>query len=282
MSRANLGIGVIPEVNACDQFQVISVQIIDMTSMDTIKELWPQWVGATWATKPGEGEDTIKDITTKTFLPSVLDTVKITFLVSGIDAIDVTHLLRHRGFTFSAQCTADRNLSLDPMVIKPSIFYHDVFWERTEKLIKEAKQLYQDMIDSQEVSILDARTVLPKCTGTFYYVTGNLSDVIRFVQQRKDTQIQPESDNLVALYLWAEVLQRAPELDRLIDWDSPDWHYINSANQGTSTNIYAPCPKNAKHVNDGVPFLYNRPRNTFTSGHFYEVIEEQIRRKNGF
>lgn len=281
--RANLRIGRTPQLNAKPQFEALRVGLLAMPDRQEIEALWAPWVGATWADEPLEGSDTLEDITTKTFLPSVLETVRITFVVDGIDSIDVTHLLRHRGFTFSAQCTADRNLSYDPVVVKPSIWNHPEFKARTLKLAQEAKELYQDMIDSEEVSILDARTVLPKCMGTFYYVSANLRDIIEFVKQRKDEQIQPESDNIIALYLWAAIVERVPEFKNFINWDSPDMHYINSAKDGTSTNIYPPSAKNAPYL-EGIraDYLYSKTRDKFASGRLYKEIEKEVRETYGF
>ena len=107
------------------------------------------------------------------------------------------------------------------------------------------------MTDSKDVSMMDARMILPKCMTSFYLMRMNLKDLLGFIRQRQDKQIQPAADNLLAAYMARELINVLPEASVAIKFDSPDMHYIKTfrvkeAGQWTSkgTNLYWPEPKN--------------------------------------
>src|SRR5690606_22859517 len=115
---------------------------------------------------------------------------------------EVTHILRHRMATFSADCSGDKWWTHKDALVPNSIENSDEFYARYRKLVEDAKQLYCDMIDSKEISIMDARYILPRCLSTFYFMRIGLKDLIGFIKQRIDKQIQPETDNLIAYYMY--------------------------------------------------------------------------------
>ena len=107
------------------------------------------------------------------------------------------------------------------------------------------------MTDSKVVSMMDARMILPKCLTSFYYMRLNLKDLIGFVRQRQDIQIQPAADNILAARMAIEACKAIPELTQVFNFDSQDKHYINTfrvkeGNKWVSrgTNLYQPEPKN--------------------------------------
>jgi hypothetical protein len=118
------------------------------------------------------------------------------------------------------------------------------------------------MVDSKVVSMMDARLILPKCMTSFYYMRLSLKDLIGFIYQRMDTQIQPAADNLLASRMAVEVAKVIPEFTSVIDFNKPDMHYIKTfrVKEGDKfvsrgTNLYWPIPKNDKfefHPNDTI------------------------------
>ena len=205
---------------------------------------------ATWEDKPRndysaeEREQAIEDLFDFKLLPGAMETIRFTFLVSNIDLVDVTHLIRHRTFTFSAHCTGDRDQREDDVLMKPSISTNEAFATRYREAMFICAQLYADMVDSGEVSILDARTALPRSFANHYYASASLKDLIPFFKQRLDRQIQPESDNLIALQMLIEVASVFPEIGRIIKLDDPDQYFIKTAQTDHSSNLYQPEPKN--------------------------------------
>ena len=108
------------------------------------------------------------------------------------------------------------------------------------------------MVDSRVVSLMDARVILPKSLETFYIARFNLKDLIGFIKQRQDMQIQPEVDNIMATRIARLVVERIPEVASCLDFNKPDMHYVRTFRveqpDGTftskGTNLYHPETKN--------------------------------------
>ena len=184
-------------------------------------------------------------------LPTPMECLGFTFRLSGLSFQEVTHIIRHRAGSFAAQCTGDRDLRDDPAVIPEAVENSPEFLERWIRLVQESKQLYADMTDSKVVSMMDARMILPKCMTSFYYMRLNLKDLIGFVKQRQDAQIQPAADNILAAQMAIAACKSVPELTQVFNFDKPDFHYINTfrVKEGDKwisrgTNLYQPEPKN--------------------------------------
>lgn len=124
-------------------------------------------------------------------------------------------------------------------------------YRRWKRHVEDSKQLYADMVDTQQVSMMDARTILPKCLSTFYYGRFNLKDIIGFVKQRADKQIQPAIDNIIAAKMALAIIEVLPEASTVIGTKtltSPAWHYIKNVRSGTGTNLYWPDNDSDSHV----------------------------------
>jgi hypothetical protein len=110
--------------------------------------------------------------------------------------------------------------------------------------------------------MMDARMILPKCMTSFYLMRLSLKDLLLFIQQRQDRQIQPAADNILAAYMARELIKVLPEASSAIDFNKPDMHYVKTfrvkvGDQFTSrgTNLYWPEPKNdifEYHPNDTI------------------------------
>ena len=98
---------------------------------------------------------------------------------------------------------------------------------------------------------------------SFYLMRLNLKDLLGFIAQRQDMQIQPAADNLLAAYMAREVLKVLPEASTRINFNKPDMHYIKTfrvpdgkgGETSRGTNLYWPEPKNDKfdyHPNDTI------------------------------
>ena len=220
----------------------IEVELLSAPDLQELYEYIPRWGTATWNDKPHnsyietERKEVLQDMFDGKILPSAMETINLVFLVSNIDKVDVTHLLRHRTMSFSAICSADRDLRHDDCLVKSSISDSE-FINKYEKLVSECKELYADMVDTDEISMLDARTILPTCLEHHYYCRASLNDSLHFIRQRLDRQIQPESDNIVALQMWIEIVKKYPMIKSLINLSSPDMWYVKTAPTGRSSNI---------------------------------------------
>lgn len=259
-----------PRTRYRNDLDALKVELVDWPDPDRVRQAAYRFINATWEDEPGQTDpeavpkwrwyQALEMALSFRALPTVLENLDFLFLISGIDVQAVTHLIRHRTGGFSAQCTGDRWQSHADALVPGPVQNSPEFLERWQKVVEDAKQLYVDMIDSRKISIMDARTILPKALSTHYYARFNLKDLIAFIQQRKDRQIQPTVDNLMAYYMFIEVASFFPEILTVVDFHAPAMHYVKTARTGKATNLYWPDADSDKfewHPND---FIYQCER----------------------
>jgi len=251
-----------PKTEFYNNLNALRVELIDHPDRKQALNVAWHYVKATWADDPDdtnpigisrhEMSKNLEDVLCFRALPTPMECLGFTFKLSGLSFQEVTHIIRHRAGSFAAQCTGDRDLRNDPAVIPEAIENSPDFVERYRKITQDAKQLYVDMTDSKEVSMMDARMILPKCMTSFYLMRLNLKDLLGFIRQRQDRQIQPAADNILAAYMAKELIKVLPEASVAIDFNKPDMHYIKTFRvpdgrggyTSRGTNLYWPEPKN--------------------------------------
>ncbi len=261
----DLKFGEEPMTNYINNLESLNIELVDGPTREQAQKIAWNMTKATWADSPSEtnfenasreeASQNLQDVLNFRALPTPMECLGFTFKISGIDVQTVTHLIRHRAGSFAAQCTGDRDLRHDNALVPESIQNCDAdddFYYRYINIVKEAKSLYADMVDSKIVSMMDARVILPKCMETFYIARFNLKDLIGFIKQRQDVQIQPEVDNIIATRIARIVCESIPEVSTCLDFNKPDMHYVRTFRvelpDGTftsrGTNLYQPEPKN--------------------------------------
>jgi thymidylate synthase (FAD) len=251
-----------------DHLDSIKTKLVSSPSLEELRNYIPDFCTATWAEQPfnkGSLSDYEKDkmiwmLFNGKLLPTAFETINCTFTIEGVDTQFVTHLIRHRAFSFSAQCTGDRSQRNDDAVVPHAIINSPEMYERYKQLVNDSKQLYADMVDTKEISVMDARHILPKCLSTFYWARGNIRDVMAFIKTRIDKQIQPTEDNLVAYYMWLELVRQYPMIVDCIDIHTPARYYISTARTGTGTNLYWPDEDSDEFEYNENDFLYQSTR----------------------
>ena len=251
----------VPVTNYINNLESLNIELIDGPTREQAQKIAWHMTKATWADTPSEtafenatpkeASLNLQDVLNFRALPTPMECLGFTFKISGIDTQTVTHLIRHRAGSFAAQCTGDRDLRNDNVLVPESIENSD-FHHRFIEVAAAAKQLYSDMVDSRVVSLMDARVILPKSLETFYVARFNLKDLIGFIRQRQDVQIQPEVDNIIATRIAKIVCTAIPEVSTCLNFEKPDMHYVRTFRvelpDGTftsrGTNLYQPEPKN--------------------------------------
>lgn len=270
-----------PQTKFKNNLRSIRVEAVAYSTMDQLRDYIHGFVNATWAETPGQNFDltildkdrAIRDAFFGYTLPTVMETINITFLITGISMQEVTHILRHRQASFSADCSGDKwwtdKDALVPNSIENShgttsatvnLHNTDKFLDRYKDIVEKSKKLYCDMIDSRKISIMDARYILPRCLETYYYMRMPLSEVLRFIKQRIDKQIQPETDNVLAYLMYLELLSCYPIANGLINFHAPSQVYISTARQGKGTNLYFPDADSDKFEWHPDDFIYQCTR----------------------
>ena len=250
-----------PTTEFFNNLSALKVELIDHPTRKQALDVAWQYVKATWADDPDDTNPlgassremscNLEDVLCFRALPTPMECFGFTFKLSGLSFQEVTHIIRHRAGSFAAQCTGDRDLRDDPAVIPEAVENSPEFLKRWIRLTRDAKQLYTDMTDSKDVSMMDARMILPKCMTSFYLMRLNLKDLLGFIAQRQDIQIQPAADNLLAAYMARELIRVLPEASARVNFDKPDMHYVKTfrvpdGNGGWTSrgNLYWPEPKN--------------------------------------
>jgi thymidylate synthase (FAD) len=257
----DLKFGQSPTTMFSNNLKALKVELIDAPTAWRARDIAWHYVKATWADDPNEvnpanvnddvKSENLLDVLQFRALPTPMECLGFTFRLSGLSFQEVTHIIRHRAGSFAAQCTGDRDLRGDPVVVPESVENSPEFLERWQQLVLDAKQLYVDMTDSRVISMMDSRMILPKCMTSFYYMRLNLKDLIGFVNQRQDRQIQPAADNILAARMAIEACKVIPELSQVFNFEKLDMHYIKTfrVKEGDKwisrgTNLYWPEPKN--------------------------------------
>ena len=269
-----------PSTDFKNNLDSIGVFLIDSPTVEQLREYMPQFLEATWNEAPKGEYLSVKDkdeIIRSCFegksLPTALETIGLTFRIEGISIQEVTHLLRYRGASFSADCSGDKwwthRAALVPNSIQNSHGYrnvessydiHEDFYRRYKNIVKMSKRLYQEMIDSKKISIMDARYILPRCLETFYFMRINMKDAISFINQRIDQAIQPETDNVIAYQMALEVLENIPYAYDLFDFKKESKFFTKMSRTGKSTNLYFPNKQNDTFEWNEKDFIYQNTR----------------------
>lgn len=250
-----------PTTEFLNDLDALTIELVDHPTAEQMRDVAWRYVKATWADHPdvtepdgvsqSELSENLEDVLCFRALPTPMEIFSFTFKFAGIDLQTVTHLIRHRAGSFAAQCTGDRFLHHEPCLVPSAVENSPELYRRWQRHVADAKKLYADMVDTREISMMDARTILPKCLSTFYYGRFNLKDIIGFVKQRSDKQIQPAIDNLIAAKMALEIIKVLPEASAVIGTktlSSPAWHYIRNLRSGTGTNLYWPDSDSDEHI----------------------------------
>ena len=273
-----------PSTTFYNNLAALKVELVDAPSLTQARNVAWHYVKATWADDPNEVDPTtapeslksknLLDVMQFRALPTPMECLGFTFRLSGLSFQEVTHIIRHRAGSFAAQCTGDRDLRDDPAVVPESVQNSPEYLERWCRLVEESKKLYADMTDSKAVSMMDARMILPKCLTSFYYMRLNLKDLIGFVRQRQDVQIQPAADNILAARMAIEACKVLPELTQVFHFDALDMHYIKTfrVKEGDKwisrgTNLYWPEDKNDTFEYHPADTIYQARREDLNGTH---------------
>ena len=264
-----------------EQLNAIEVNLIGAPTIEQFRETVSIFMLNTWNDRikteftEEEIDRCIYQLFNGEILPTGMEVINLTFSISGMDMIDTTHLIRHRLFSFSAQAHGDRDMRDDRVMVKPSIMASSEFYARYKHITQQAHELYKDMVDSEEVSMLDARTIMPRNFEHFYFARATIKDWIGYVRMRLDEQIQTTVDNIIALRVWLAIVKQYPFLKNLVDVNAPDAFYVKQCRQG-KTNIFPPNAKNDLFEWKHEQFVQSKGREDFPGGEVYLKLRQEI------
>jgi len=264
-----------------NNLEMINVKLLSIPSQNDLCSYIPEFASGTWEDYPkhnftkGEREQVLKDLFAGYILPTALETIKVTFIIEGMDLVDVCHVIRHRTMGFSASGTGDRDCRNDNVLLKPSII-GSKYEEKIKKHISGLMQIYGEMYDDKDIPVLDPRTILPRNTSNYYYVTADLKSIMHFIGQRKDESIEPETMNIIALKLWLEICKTYPMLKNKFDFNGTDKFAVETSIGGRSSNFYIPEEKNDIYEYRKDWFMKQKTRQEMNGGEQYLKIKKEL------
>ena len=274
-----------PRTEFKDNLQSIHVDLMQGPDLHDIMRWIPNFIDATWTEDPRDilpqevKNNYVKEMFEGKALPGARETINFVFRIRGISLQEVTHILRHRMATFSADCSGDKWWSEKDCLVPEAISNSPEFYKRYKKIVEESKQLYCDMIDSKMISIMDARSILTRNLETFYYMRIDLGNLIAFINQRKDVQIQPQTDNILA-YEFTRILcdQFGSLVSKIISFDNPSPFYQKMARTGRATNLYFPEPEVDRFEWNENDFIYQCRREELNGEYPKEIHSTVFKR----
>lgn len=245
----------------------IEMRLIDYPKGD-FRLICCNMIMSTWNQNPWSAnysddfvQTTFNELLSGKVLPNAMEYLAFTFLLDGLTHIEISHLLRHRlMYGIHALCSGDRDLRDDDAMIPESILNSE-FRTRYTEMTMQAKRLYADMIDSKKISLMDARYILTRNHLYYYYFTMNLKDCMNFINQRKCSQEQPETDNIIAHKMFDLIASVIPEIKDVLSLKcDKNCHYVRAANTGKATNLYLPDKNHDLFDYNPKNFVYQKTR----------------------
>ena len=249
---------------------LIKTTILNTSDISNLQNYIPELVMATWNEDINNFNASITDEDRQKFLfrtlqgkfiPTALDSINVTFKIEGMTWHDVSHLIRHKDFSFAADCSGDK--IIENRVIAQPEFIEELHLENEYNFaMKTLISLYNKAIN-HGVHIQDARLMLPRTMTTFYYVTGSLNACLKFIRQRIDRQVQPKADNIMAMQLLLELCKILPQLTCIISPDIENTFYTKETLTNFASKWEMPLPQNVSKLKGKIQnedFVYDKPR----------------------
>lgn len=262
--------GQLPLTRFKDYRKTISVKLIKHDDPAQMMKGTYKFAKATWADHPGVNEnatpeqmqDAMDQMLGGKALGLGLETVNLMFEISGISHIDAQQITRQRiGVTFSAQCTGDRFLNHNDVLVEECIAKDEGLLKGFIDATLQTKLSYANMVDNG-ISIQAARCILPRNIETFYYMNTNLMTLLFFYSKRIDDGSQTWQMNEISRQMEAAVVAVFPQLQQVFDKHKTSFKFQAKAGADRkntfSTALY--IPKVDEYDYHKLDFLYQKTK----------------------
>lgn len=249
-----LPFGQVPLTRFKDYKTTIKVDLIKSDTLDVMLDATFDFVKATWSEDGKESSrasqtekiDAINQMLEGKALQLGLETVQFIFRISGITRIDTHQIVRQRiGVTFSQQCTGDRFLHHNDVLVERAISNKDELYDEYIESSLRGKMTYAKMCDS-DVSMQAARAILPQNLETFIFMKLDLGTLLMFYRKRIDIGSQTWQMNEISRQMAEEVCKKFPMLQKVFDKykDSFKFQKMAASDRSNtfSTSLYLPEP----------------------------------------
>lgn len=245
----------------------IKVELMEPEPADKMMKRIYNFVKATWSEDGHEADratpemmqDALNQMLSGKALGLGLETINLTFLITGITRIDTHQIVRQRiGVTFSQQCTGDRFLNHNDVLVEESIAQDPDLLQNFISATLATKNSYAKLNDSGKVSIQASRGITSHNYETFINMNTNLMTLLFFHQKRIEDGSQTWQINEIAQQMADRVCEAYPQLTDVFEKNKSKFKFQKEAsadrNNNFSTSLY--IPKNDEFDYHNGDFLY--------------------------
>jgi len=224
-------------------------------------------------------DETLKQIVSNNTLPKSAEmTGKFVFLVKNI-SLTITHcLVRHRFFTILQKSTAVNDLRNENFVMPRSLARDKDFYNDVLNWYKLGKELFCEAVDNHNVSVQDARVLIPKNNCNHMFIGCDLLSLVNAYGQRVDTQEEPIQHNIIFEEMKALVLEKFPYFEKMFKSHCDSGRCLH-CRPGSHTNIvFKRNEAHKKFLPDGYldkhpdNLLHNKTRDEMSDGKEVEEV----------
>jgi thymidylate synthase ThyX len=215
--------GELPETVFVDQQDEIKVTMIDYPDPERVQSLVVNMAGSSWVPFSTEGlsieqiHKEFDDTMTGNGLGQAMEALQFTFVIEGLTLHGTHALVRNRiGIAYMQQSHAVRDFRHDKILVPRSYGKYPQLLEKYKEWCTMGKQLYADLLDTQEISINDARLSLPKTIPSHIYFSCNFMTLQSIYAKRSDTQEEAVEMNIMAQGIKDAVISKFPYLEKYL------------------------------------------------------------------
>jgi len=187
--------GEVPNTQFVSYPESVKVTMIDYPDKKRIKKVFVNFATGSWFPNYSKNlsnkeiNNEIKHLLSGNTLGQGIETAQFTFLIEGITLHDSHSLVRNRiGISYMQQSQAVRDLRHDDILVPHSYSKYPKLLEEYKTWILYSKHLYSKLLDTDNISVNDARLSLSKTIPVWIYFSCNLMTLISLLEKRLDTQ----------------------------------------------------------------------------------------------
>ena len=277
-----------PDIKFAPTMKALDVKVRQAPSFEELADYLPDLVMHTWATSPYE---MAKDMLTVDkhklvyrilrgkMLPTALNSINVVMTINNMSWHAVTHLTRHRGLNASADCSGDKDMNARTILYPDAFADDESVLEEFKRISNEQMEEYCRIRNLNKFTHVDARALLPRNMATFYTVAGTMPAYLGLIRDRKDTQVQPYEDNVLAYRVAQALWHKYPLLATIIKLDDGSPFYRMESQTNFASMFYMPEPVNNE---DGLlsdspdDYLFPCRRDQLSGDSYFQEIRESV------
>lgn len=212
--------GEVPKTKFISYPQSVKVDMIDYPDKERIKKVFVNFATGSWSPNYAENlsdkevDNEVQQLLSGNTLGQGIETAQFTFLVNGITLHDSHAIVRNRiGISYLQQSLAVRDLRHDDILVPESYTKYPELLEEYKHTAIAGKFLYSKLLDTENISINDARLSLFKTIPVWIYFSCNLMTLIALMRKRQDTQEESIGLNEMCKQIKSHVTNRFPYLE---------------------------------------------------------------------